>query len=117
MSTTTNVFGRDLAVCGLDPMTGWNRDGKCSYRAEDGGRHLVCATMTKRFLEFTKAKGNDLSTPSETFPGLKEGDNWCICAERYSEAARENEAPTLVLEATNEKALQWELVRQLLTQR
>lgn len=117
MSTTTNVFGRELAVCGTDPMTGWNRDGKCSYRPEDGGMHLVCAKMTRPFLEFTKSKGNDLSSRSGSFPGLKEGDNWCICAERYSEAARAKKAPTVVLEATNKRALQWELVRELLSPR
>ena len=112
----SNVFGRDLAVCGHDPPTGWMRDGKCSHREADGGRHLVCATMTKDFLQFTNAKGNDLSSRSGSFPGLTEGDNWCICAARYAEAAREGVAPPVVLDATHQEALQWQPVRDLVPQ-
>lgn len=105
-----NVYGEDLQVCSLNPTTGWNRDGYCRHRTADGGRHLVCATMTDGFLHFTKAQGNDLTKPSGGFPGLKEGDNWCICAGRYSEAIRGGHAPDVVMDATNQKALHWNLV-------
>ena len=112
--TDQNVHGQRLAHCSLDPMTGWNRDGHCRYRPEDGGKHLVCATMTDDFLKFTKDAGNDLSTPRGSFPGLKSGDNWCICAGRYSAAKANGHAPPVVLEATNKEALRWDLVQELL---
>ena len=114
---TTNVFGEKLKVCSRDPLTGWNRDGKCSYKKKDGGKHLVCATMTKDFLAYTKSKGNDLSTPRGEFPGLVEGDNWCICAGRYSEASKAGVAPHVKLDATNKEALRWQLVKNLLQKR
>ena len=101
-----NVFGEPLQVCSEQPLTGWNRNGFCTNRPEDGGKHLVCATMDKGFLDYTKSKGNDLSTPSDDFPGLKPGDNWCICAARYTEADRVGHAPKVVLKATNQKALE-----------
>ena len=110
-----NVHGETLKACSLDPVTGWNRDGFCRYRPEDGGKHLVCATMSDDFLEYTKSQGNDLSTPSGSFPGLKAGDNWCICAGRYSQAASAGHAPEVVLDATNKEALRWKLVQDILS--
>lgn len=101
-----NVFGEHLQECSRNPLTGWKRDGFCTNRPEDGGKHLVCARMNEDFLKYTRSKGNDLSTPSDGFPGLKPGDNWCICAARYAEAERAGKAPTVVLDATNHKALQ-----------
>ena len=109
-----NVHNTKLKVCSTNPITGWNRDGFCSHRVEDGGKHLVCATMSEEFLEYTKSQGNDLSTPRGSFSGLKPGDNWCICAGRYSQAASAGYAPQVVLDATNKEALRWKLVKDLL---
>ena len=116
MSGEKNVYGDDLEVCSRDPLTGWHRDGYCRYRPEDGGNHLVCAKMTEEFLEYTKSQGNDLSTRSGNFPGLKEGDQWCICAGRYTQAKKADKAPEVILPATNKHSLdkaQW-LVSELL---
>jgi uncharacterized protein (DUF2237 family) len=109
-----NILNQSLKQCGTNPMTGWKRDGFCSYRPEDGGRHLVCAEMTSEFLEFSKSRGNDLKSKSGSFPGLKSGDNWCICAGRYSEAKEHGKAPPVNLEATHEQAKNWSLIRDLL---
>ena len=109
-----NVFGQKLQVCNSEKVTGWTRSGRCEYKPEDGGNHLVCAKMTNDFLEYTKSKGNDLSTPSGSFPGLKEGDNWCICANRMTQALNAGHAPNVVWEATNEEATKWDLVNRLL---
>tara|TARA_B100001741_G_C16545293_1_gene596333 strand:+ start:2097 stop:2447 length:351 start_codon:yes stop_codon:yes gene_type:complete len=109
-----NVFGQDLQVCNSEKVTGWTRSGKCEYKEGDGGNHLVCANMTEDFLKYTKSQGNDLITPSGSFPGLKEGDNWCICAGRMSQAISDNHAPNVVWEATNERAKHWPLVNALL---
>lgn len=102
-----NVLGEPLETCSMEPMTGFYRDGCCNTAREDVGSHTVCAVMTSEFLEFSKARGNDLSTPIPEFgfPGLKPGDRWCLCAPRWQEAFEANQAPRVVLRATHEAAL------------
>jgi uncharacterized protein (DUF2237 family) len=102
-----NVFGREVALCGSDPKTGFFRDGCCNTGPQDRGSHTVCARVTKEFLEFSKARGNDLSTPVPAygFPGLKPGDRWCLCAARWKEAFDAGVAPPVMLSATHEAAL------------
>ena len=102
-----NIFGEEISECCTNPITGFTRDGFCSHHPLDHGLHLVCALMTKDFLEFSKSKGNDLSTPRPefNFPGLKEGDSWCLCAERWKEAFECGCAPNVYLKRTNKKAL------------
>ena len=104
-----SVVGEPLATCSTKPMTGWFRDGTCRTDMRDSGRHLVCAKMTAAFLKFTKGRGNDLSTPSpnHSFPGLKPGDGWCLCAVRWAEALRAGHAPPVVLAATHKAALRY----------
>jgi len=103
-----NILGGTLQSCSTDPMTGWFRDGCCETQSADRGRHLVCAVMTTEFLAFSKARGNDLSTPrvEYNFPGLKAGDQWCLCLERWKEAHAAGAAPKVVLEATHQIALE-----------
>lgn len=96
-----NVLGSPLAVCGVAPRTGYYRDGRCDTGPEDHGVHVACAEVTAAFLAFTAERGNDLSTPSKSFPGLKPGDRWCLCAARWAEAEAAGVAPPLVLEATH----------------
>ncbi|HEX3484833.1 MAG TPA: DUF2237 domain-containing protein [Micropepsaceae bacterium] len=102
-----NVFGGVLESCSTQPMTGFFRDGCCNTAAEDFGSHTVCVVMTDEFLAFSKARGNDLSTPMPDFgfPGLKAGDRWCLCAPRWQEAHLAGQAPRVVLRATHEGAL------------
>ena len=102
-----NVLGEPLAICALSPMTGFYRDGCCNTGREDIGSHTVCVVMTADFLEFSKSRGNDLSTPIPEFgfPGLKPGDRWCLCAPRWQEAFEAEQAPRVVLRATHEAAL------------
>ncbi len=104
-----NVLGTALQTCSLDPLTGWHRDGCCRTGAGDQGLHVVCARVTDAFLEFSKRRGNDLSTPRAEygFPGLKPGDQWCLCAARWQEAFLAGVAPDVVLEATHESALEF----------
>lgn len=106
-SDANNVLGNTLIPCSLDPLTGFFRDGCCHTGPHDRGRHVVCAVMTEDFLHFTKARGNDLSTPipAYQFPGLKPGDRWCLCAARWQEALDAGHAPPVILEATHEAAL------------
>jgi len=106
---TRNVLGTKLQTCCTDPMTGFYRDGNCETGPEDLGTHVVCAEMTQEFLEFTRSRGNDLSTPIPLyrFPGLKPGDKWCLCALRWKEAFDAGVAPPVVLERTHEKALEF----------
>jgi hypothetical protein len=108
MAQAKNVLGTDLQVCCTDPMTGFYRDGYCNTGGQDFGVHVVCAEMTAEFLEFTKAQGNDLSTPmpAYNFPGLKPGDCWCLCASRWQEAFEAGVAPPVKLEATHARALE-----------
>ena len=103
-----NVLGGPLVTCSAEPRTGWFRDGCCNTGAEDRGSHTVCAQMTAEFLVFSKAAGNDLSTPEPRFgfPGLKPGDRWCLCAPRWAEALQAGFAPPVVLAGTHEGALQ-----------
>lgn len=102
-----NVLGTPLQACSTDPMTGFYRDGCCHTGPQDRGLHTVCAVMTDEFLRFTKAQGNDLSTPrpSMNFPGLDPGDRWCLCAARWQEAMEAGVAPPVDLAATHERAL------------
>ena len=102
-----NVFGELVAVCSLDPVTGFTRTGACETGPEDPGCHAVCAVMTEEFLAFSRARGNDLSTPRPEFgfPGLAPGDRWCLCAARWQEAFEAGAAPRVVLRATHERAL------------
>ena len=107
--TARNVLGTDLQPCGLDPVTGFYRDGACRTGGGDAGVHVVCAVMTDEFLTFTKRQGNDLSTPNPEyhFPGLKAGDRWCLCVTRWREAKAAGCAPLVVLDATHVAALEW----------
>ncbi|AAK25622.1 conserved hypothetical protein [Caulobacter vibrioides CB15] len=102
-----NVLGQELVPCSLDPVTGFYRNGCCETGPHDLGLHTVCAVMTRDFLAFSKAQGNDLSTPRPdlAFPGLKPGDRWCLCAGRWKEALDAGMAPQVVLEATHEEML------------
>ena len=105
--TARNVLGGPIAECGSKPLTGFYRDGCCNTGRDDHGVHSVCALMTKDFLEFSRARGNDLSTPMPDFgfPGLKDGDRWCLCAARWREAFKAGCAPRVVLTATHERTL------------
>src|SRR5437762_371666 len=102
-----NVLGGRLLPCSEDPVTGFFRNGCCDTSAEDVGSHTVCAVMTAEFLAFSKAQGNDLSTPMPQygFAGLKPGDRWCLCAPRWQEAFEAGKAPRVVLRATHQGAL------------
>ena len=102
-----NVLGGILGSCSEQPMTGFFRDGCCNTSDEDLGSHTVCVVLTADFLDFSKRRGNDLSTPRPelAFPGLKPGDRWCLCAARWREALQAGVAPRVVLAATNEACL------------
>lgn len=103
-----NVFGEALEPCGMDPLTGFFRDGACNTCDEDLGSHTVCMQASQEFLEFSRFKGNDLSTPMPefNFPGLKPGDSWCLCAARWLEAEKHDMAPKVFLRRTHVKALE-----------
>lgn len=107
-SRSLNVLGTPLQSCSTDPVTGYFRDGCCETGPTDRGRHIVCALVTDDFLDFSKARGNDLSTPRPEFrfPGLKAGDRWCLCLERWREAHKAGCAPQVVLDATHQIALE-----------
>ncbi len=109
MTGAKNVLGETLETCCTSPMTGFYRDGKCNTGAGDMGAHVVCAQMTEEFLQFTKSRGNDLSTPVPMFdfPGLQPGDRWCLCAARWKEAMDAGNAPPVVLSATHASALEY----------
>ncbi len=100
-----NVIGTALRACPSRSTTGFYRDGFCSTGADDTGVHVVCATVTDAFLAFSADQGNDLITPRGAFPGLRDGDGWCLCAARYREAFDAGVAPPVVVEATDEAAL------------
>jgi uncharacterized protein len=104
-----NVFGGPLEPCSMSPLTGFFRNGCCDTSAEDLGSHTVCVVVTDAFLAFSRSRGNDLSTPIPGFgfPGLKEGDRWCLCAPRWQEAFEAGQAPRVVLRATHEAALEY----------
>ena len=103
-----NVLGTPLLPCCLENSTGWYRNGSCTTDSSDHGRHVVCALMTEEFLSFSKEMGNDLSTPMPeyNFPGLKEGECWCLCAGRWQEAFEAGMAPKVKLEACEPSALE-----------
>ncbi|MEP3892054.1 MAG: DUF2237 domain-containing protein [Hellea sp.] len=103
-----NVLGEALVPCSFEPLTGWFRDGCCETGPNDRGRHIICTVVTEEFLVFSKACGNDLSTPVPQygFPGLKPGDSWCLCLDRWREARAAGKAPQVVLEATHQVALE-----------
>lgn len=101
-----NVLGGELKTCSMDPVTGYYRTGCCETGPDDLGVHTVCALVTAEFLEFSKSRGNDLSTPRPGFAGLKPGDRWCLCAGRWLEAYKAGMAPVVILESTNEATLE-----------
>lgn len=104
-----NVYGQQLQMCCLDPITGYYRNGQCLTDASDYGTHIVCARVTNTFLEYSRKQGNDLITPmpAYNFPGLKHGDQWCLCISRWYEAHKAGVAPPIDLNATNIKALEY----------
>ena len=108
MDSARNVFGELIESCSDDPMTGFFRDGCCNTSDEDRGRHTVCIRVTREFLEYSRSCGNDLSTPREEFgfPGLRPGDQWCLCAARWQEALEAGAAPRVVLRATHAATLE-----------
>ena len=112
-----NVLGTELTPCSLDPLTGFYRNGCCDSGGDDVGVHAVCAVMTTEFLEFSKAVGNDLSTPMPQygFAGLRAGDQWCLCADRWVEAFDAGMAPKVVLSATHARVLEWATLTDLET--
>ncbi len=115
MRRAKNVLGTELEECSVDPMTGFFRDGCCNTGPEDLGLHTLCAEMTDEFLAFSKARGNDLSTPNLVygFPGLKAGDRWCLCVLRWKEAFEAGMAPRVNLEATHMSVLEFVDLEQL----
>ena len=102
-----NVLGEDLEECSNDPLTGWFRDGCCNTDENDHGLHTICVKVNNDFLEWCKQAGNDLITPHPEFgfPGLKEGDNWCVCAGTFAESISAGTACKVYLKKTNEKTL------------
>ncbi len=108
-SDAKNVLGTHLENCSTDPMTGFFRDGCCRTGADDLGLHLVCAEMTQEFLEYSRSRGNDLirAVPTFQFPGLKAGDRWCLCVQRWKEAFEAGVAPRIVLKSTHISALEF----------
>ena len=109
MPTAKNVLGTELELCSADPLTGFMRDGCCNSGSGDVGLHLVCAEMNEEFLAFSVKRGNDLVTPIPEFgfPGLKPGDRWCLCVERWKEAFEAGMAPRVVLAATHISSLEF----------
>src|SRR5687767_10592757 len=107
MRERRNVLGGQLATCSNDPLTGFWRTGCCDTGEEDIGAHTVCTQVTAEFLEFSRIAGNDLSTTRPGFDGLKPGDRWCVCVERWKEAMENGFAAPVVLEATHEAALEF----------
>lgn len=106
-----NVNGNPLRPC--KEGTGFYRNGYCNTGADDHGTHVVCAVVSDEFLTFTKSQGNDLSTPTEYFPGLKPGDHWCLCGYRFEQARKAGLAPKIILESTHIKALEFTPLEEL----
>ena len=115
MNNDLNVLGGPLQPCSMNPLTGFYRDGCCKTGEDDSGKHIVCAQMTEDFLNYTKSRGNDLSTaiPQFGFPGLKPGDQWCLCASRWQEAFLAGKAPKVRLESTHMATLEWASLQDL----
>lgn len=103
-----NVLGKPLQTCSKDPLTGFFRDGCCNTSDTDFGSHTVCVELTQQFLEYSRFRGNDLTTPMPEydFPGLKAGDRWCLCAARWLEAQQHDMAPKVILESTHQRAVE-----------
>ena len=116
LAQSVNVFGQKLSLCCNSPNTGFYRDGFCNTGSSDIGTHVVCAEMTQEFLEFSRSRGNDLTTPNKaySFPGLIPGDKWCLCVLRWKEAYEAGMAPKVYLEATHDKALKYVTIKQLI---
>lgn len=114
---SVNVLGGPLAPCSQDPVTGFFRNGCCDTGPMDRGVHTVCAVMTDEFLALSKYLGNDLTTPRPEFgfPGLKAGDQWCLCAGRFLQAHEEGAAPKIRLAATHGRTLDIVPIEVLLT--
>ena len=110
-----NVLGTELVACSYDPLTGYFRDGCCHTDMHDLGSHVVCAIVTDECLEFSRSRGNDLSTPRPEyrFAGLEDGDRWCLCALRWKEALAAGVAPAVALESTHARALEFVTLEQL----
>ena len=110
-----NVLGEDLQPCSYDPLTGYYRTGCCENRGDDPGLHVVCVVCTEEFLEFSASVGNDLSTPMPQygFAGLKAGDQWCLCANRWQEAFEAGKAPKVRLASTHLSALEYSDLKDL----
>ncbi len=108
MDESVNVFGETIETCSDSPTTGFFRDGCCNTSDQDVGSHTVCVEVTREFLEFSRFRGNDLSTPMPQFefPGLRPGDRWCLCAARWLEAHEAGMAPRVVLQGTHRRALE-----------
>jgi uncharacterized protein (DUF2237 family) len=108
LTSGRNVLGGPLRACSYAPVTGFFRDGCCRTRGDDPGQHVVCAKMTEAFLSYAKTQGNDLVTPHPEwrFPGLKPGDRWCLCADRWLQAYQAGVAPPVILDSTHELALE-----------
>ena len=109
MKKEKNVLGENLKTCCTSPMTGFYRNGACETGPADIGTHVVCAEVTKDFLEFTRSRGNDLMSPAphHGFPGLKPEDRWCLCVSRWKEALDAGLAPPVILSATHEATLKY----------
>ncbi len=104
-SNSLNVYEEPLQACCFEPRTGWYRDGFCHTDDDDTGVHTVCVVVTEEFLSFSKAAGNDLSSPNPWFPGLKPGDKWCLCAQRWQEAFEAGCAPKVFMDGTHIRTL------------
>lgn len=103
-----SVLDEPLASCSEDPVTGFTRNGCCETGPQDTGSHTVCVQVTEEFLDFSRSQGNDLSTPMPqyNFPGLKQGDRWCLCASRWQEALEAGKAPKVIMRSTHKRALE-----------
>ena len=108
MKKQKNVLGENLENCSTDPITGWFRDGCCNTDKNDRGLHTVCVKVNDEFLKWCKEAGNDLITPHQEFgfPGLKDGDKWCVCASWYAKALEAGKGCPIYLKATHEKTLE-----------
>lgn len=107
LKSELNLDEEPLQKCSDYPLTGYYRNGLCTSGKDDVGTHVICAVMTSEFLTFTKSKGNDLISPFGSFPGLKPGDRWCLCALRWRQAFENGKAPQVILKATEKEALRY----------
>ena len=117
MHPSKTVLGEELLPCSQKPVTGFFRNGCCDTSDQDRGSHTVCAVMTDEFLAWSKARGNDLSTPAPEHggAGLKAGDRWCLCAPRWQEAWKAGMAPNVILQSTHEGALAHVAIEELIS--